>query len=345
MKKFLIVFSFLIVLGLGAFGTYHFYSENKNQIEQNAILTQQNAQTQAQLNAIGSMTTVYRTASSCYSGKTIQDSDLVAVSIPVSATGETTVLDKSSIIGKCYKINLKPGTIITTDLLMEENEGTRKRYSRELTFDSVPVGTVAGDYVDIRFLLPNAEELVVIEHAMVERIEGTTITIKESEEEHHILNAMFADLGNYANYVLAYMVKYLEPGYDTNTIAYYPVQHEMENAIRFNPNIEDATRCINTTLRDHIDEVLLVYTDSKNQQVASSFIANMTTQHQYTLATHQKWIADHTDEETGELVVEGSDLASDVGTSGSSGSVNFDASVGDAMDSLEGSLNELGGLY
>lgn len=31
-KKIIIAFLFVIVIGLGAFGTYHFYSENKSNI-------------------------------------------------------------------------------------------------------------------------------------------------------------------------------------------------------------------------------------------------------------------------------------------------------------------------
>lgn len=339
MKKVIIIVAFILVIGLGAFGTWHFYDKNENQLEQNRILTEQNAQVQAQLNSIGSMMTVYQTATKCYSGKVIQESDLIAVSIPASTTGETTITSISDLVGKVYKVNINPGTILSTDMLMEKTDDTKKKYVRDITFNSIPIGTMAGDYIDIRIILPNAEEYVVLSHCLIERLYDTTITIKVSEEEHAILNALFQDLGNYSEYCLAYMTKYIEPGNDTDTVSYYPVQHEMENIIRFNPNIADTTRCINETLRDHIDEVLLVYTNTDNEAMAKSFIENLRVQMATQLATHQQWVEDHTTED-GDLVVEGSDLISD-GGSGGTIMDDFSGSVGDAMEDLENNLEDL----
>ena len=338
-KKILIVLLFLIVVGAGAFGTYHFYKENKNQIQQNQALAAQNAQIQQQLTAIGDLVTVYEVSTKVYSGKQIKETDLIPVSVPVSTCSTSSITDISQLVGKYYKVNILPGTILSADMLMDEKEETAKIYTRELTFDSLPVSTVVGDYIDVRIILPNGEEYVVLSHEQIKRLYDTTITIFVSEEENAILNAVFADLGSYNGFVLAYLTKYLEPGKDTDTIAFYPVQADMEKYILFNPNITDTTRCINSTLRAHIDEVLLLYTDSANQTVSAAFINSLKSQYSSQLGAHNAWIDENTDED-GNLVVEGDPYA---GGDSSTGSVqeNFQGEVGEAMDSLEQDIIDL----
>lgn len=336
-KKILLTLLFLVVAGAGGFGTWHFYTENQNQIQQNQTLAAQNSQIQAELNAIGQLVTVYEVSGQVYSGKEIKETDLVPVSVPLSTCMDSSITDMSQLVGKYYKVDIKPGTILSTDMLMEEKEETPKIYSRELTFTSLPVSTVVGDYVDIRMILPNGEEYVILSHEQIQRIYDTTVTFHVSEEENAVINAAFADLGSYNGFTLCYLTKYLEPGKDVDTIAFYPVQHEMENFILFNPNIKDTTRCINTTLRDHIDQVLLVYTDSANQTVSTAFISNLATQYSTQLQAHNMWVEEHTDEE-GNLVVEGDGQSTGSG-SGESGS--FDDQVGDAMNQLEGDLQDL----
>lgn len=332
MKKFIIILLFIITLGAGVAGTWYFYDQNQNWIEQNAQLMAQNSQVQAQLNAIGSMGTVYQTSTRVYSGKEIKDTDLIEVSIPISAMGESTITDKSLLVGQHYKVDIKPGTILTYDLLMSETaDNTRKKFQRALNFTSLPVGIVENDYVDIRLMLPNGEEFVVFSHIQVKSINETTLLFDISEEDNVIINSMIQDASNYAGYCVFYLMKYLEPGYDTDTVAFYPVQHEMENFVRWNPNIDDTTRCINSELRDHIDKVLLMYTSGDNGAVASSFISGLSGQYSSQLSMHEEWIEQHTDEE-GNLVVEGTD---------NSGGQSFDQEVGEAMDSLENSLEDL----
>ncbi len=334
-KKILIILAFLVVIGAGTAGTIYFYNANKNQISQNQALAAQNASIQAQLNSIGEMTTVYEVAAKQYSGKEIRDTDLIPVSVPVSSCNVTSITDLSQLVGKYYKVDIQPGTILTTDLLMEEYDGTEKKYTRELTFDSLPVSTVVGDYIDIRIIMPNGEEYVVLSHEQIKRLYNTTITLDISEEENVILNSVFADLGQYSGFCYAYLTKYLEPGKDTDTVAFYPIQKEMESFVMFNPNIDDTTRCINPTLREHIDSVLLVYTDSYNQGMAQAFISNMQQQYTAGLAAHQLWIQENTDE-NGQFVGEQNNE-----TEESDGNQTFDQQVGEATEDLEESLEDL----
>lgn len=335
MKKVILIILIVLLVAAGATGTIYFYIQNKNQIEQNTMLAQRNSQVQAQLDTIGTMTTAYEVVSKVYSGNAIKDSDLIEVSVPASTVFESSITDRSQLVGRCYRVDVNPGTILSKDMLMDIDEDGDMKFTREITFTSMPVSTKVGDYVDVRIILPNGEEYVIFNHKQIKRMfNNQTITIEISEEEHVILNAAIQDCGNYAGFCMIYLMKYLEPGND-NSIAYYPIQHEMENYVKFNPNIKDTTRCINPTLRDHIDEVFLVYTDSANQQMASSFIATLQTQYTAQLAMQQDWISINTDDE-GNFSTE-----NDTYGEGGSGSVNFDQEVGNAMDSLENSFQDL----
>lgn len=331
MKKVIIAILVVLLVGAGVAGTIYFYIQNKNQISANEQLAAQNASVQAQLNAIGAMVEVYEVNKNVYSGGEILQSDLIAVSIPASTLADSSVTDINLLLGRHYRVNIKPGTILSLDMLMDEDEDTSIKYPYELTLQSIPVSTVPGDYVDLRMIIPNGEEYVVLNHKRVERLYNTTLTINVSEEEIALINAMLHDLGTYQNGCIAYVTKFLEPG-NMNTIAFYPVQADMENLIRFNPNIEDVTRCINSTLRAHIDEVFLVYTDSANQNVANNYISNIRTQLSGQLNAQQLWIAEHTNEE-GEFVGENGENSDD--------NLTFDQNVGEAIDGLENSITDL----
>lgn len=346
MKKVLIILLFIIVLGAGGYGTFHFYTQNQNQLELNATLAQRNSQVQAQLDAIGAMTNCYTVPHNVYSGKVIDTSTLKVVSVPVSTLGESSITDIADLQGKAYRVDVKPGTILSKDMLMDQDTDIMK-FPREIDFISVPVTLKAGDYIDIRILLPNGEEYVVFNRKRVERLYNTTITIFVTEEENVILNAAIADYAQYSQYTLIYMLKYLEPG-NSNSTAFFPVQHDVANFVRFNKNITDPTRCINETLRDHIDEVLLLYTSSNNQAMSSSFISGIRTQLSSQLSMQSDWISKSMDSDGN--FAPSNNVSQDGLTTGSSTNIDtttdseqsFDQTVGESMESIEGDIESLG---
>ena len=186
--------------------------------------------------------------------------------------------------------------------------------------------------------MPNGEDYTILNHKRIERLFNTTITFFVSEEENMLINSAIADEAQYSGSVLIYLTKYLEPGND-NTVAFYPVSHYVENFIKFNVNIQDTTRLINPTLRDHIDEVLILYTDSDNLAASQAFISALSAQYSAQLAMQADWIEQNTDENG---VFNAGDNVSQVGTTETVDDTgSFDQQVGDAMDSLEDDLEDL----
>lgn len=338
MKKVIIIILFVLVIGAGAFGTFHFYKANKNQIQQNAALSAQNAQVQAQLDAIGQLVTCYEVVTNVHSGAEIKETDLVAVSVPASTLSEASITDPSQLIGKFYKVDVKPGTILSADMLMDEDNLQREKYSLDILLTSLPVGTVEGDYVDFRLLIPNGENYIVMSHKRLEMIYDNMVTIKITEEERWLWDAALLDLSLYQQYgCVLYCTKYLEPGLDTDMVAMYPVQHDQEEMIAFNPNISDPTRCVNSTLRDHIDKVLLLASDSDNQQVSTNITAIYNTQLSACIAAGDQWKEQHLDE-NGNIVVEGDPNAQP--TDDGSGQ-SFEGAVNEASDDLQTNIDAL----
>ena len=303
-KKIIIAFLFVIVIGLGAFGTYHFYSENKSNISAYNAEKQQKENLQAQLNQIGTMTNTYAVATDMLSGDEIEDSDIIEVYVPTSAiasNGYDVSVNpdaRASLVGRKVRCKISAGTIITPDLLMTESEEETGilHYPVELTFTSLPVTLEVGDYIDLRFLLSNGEEYVVLDHKIVQAIYNNTITLHITEEENALINSLYNDLGVYSSCCISYLFKYLEPG-NKQTLSFYPVVSDMAEFLSFNPNITDVTRCVNKTLRAHLDEQLLMLSNSANSGTSSAVLSSVSSALSGQSSMRQQWLSDKEQED------------------------------------------------
>ena len=287
-KKILVIILILAIGGAGGYGTYHFYKENKMNIESLTNTQAQLSAAQSELNAIGSMTNAFVLTSDVLSGQEITENDFTTVYVPSSALNGVSYYDGASaedhmtvnsLVGRKFRSAYHAGDFITDDMLMTEEEATSglAAYGITIGFDSLPVDLEVGDTVDIRLLLMNGEEYVILDHKIIKGIAQNVVTLHVTEEENALINSMYSDLGVYSNACVAYLYKYLEPG-NKQTLSFYPVNSEMESMLLFNPNITDATRCINPTLRAHLDQTLTILSDSANQSVSGLTKSYITTQ-------------------------------------------------------------------
>ncbi len=293
-KRILVILLFLTVIGTGGYFIYKYYGEAKDYKQQFESVQAQLSSAQAQINEIGAMTTVYQTAVDVKSGDEITETDLVPVSVPESTVNESMKIVPEDVIGKKFRLNLKAGATMSTDLLMTDEEGELgviQKYPRELTFDALPVTLEVGDYVDIRFFVANGEEYVVLDHAIVRGISQNTVTFFITEEENILINSMYTDLGAYQGTCTAYLYKYLEPG-NSETIPFYPVASDLAQFIRFNPNVTDITRLENTTARKHLDETFTILSNNNNSGMAQSIMNVFSTQISMQNAARQTYITD-----------------------------------------------------
>ena len=125
-----------------------------------------------------------------------------------------------------------------------------------------------------------------------------------NEEANAIIKSLLNDLGVYNGVCTAYLYKYLEPG-NTDDLAFYPVVTEMEDFLYYNPNITDPTRCINSNLREHINQQLILLSDSANSGTANLVISSVGSQLSASDTMRQDWVQKQQQaEESGEVVSE-----------------------------------------
>ena len=257
MGKVGVVISILLVTaGIG--GTCYFgYKYNKT-IKERDVLVQQNGELQSAIDAIGPVSDVWTVKADVFAGKEIKADDLIKQTIPVSSINENYILDQNQLVGKYYKVALKPGTSLTTDVVMADDLADTI-YERDMTFGYIPLGLKEGDYVDVRIVLPKGEEFIVIEHKRVEDVVTDTNTVKVilTEAELARWTSALKDKAMYGKSGLGlYITKYVEPGLHDDTVPYYPVRKDMESVVTLNPNITNKKECINAGIRDEIEKML-----------------------------------------------------------------------------------------
>lgn len=308
-KRILLTIFVLAIMGTGGYFIYKYYGEAKDYKQQLESTQALLSTSQAQLAEIGAMDTIYQTAVNVKSGEEIKAEYLVPVNVPESAISPEMRIKPEDVIGKKFRLNMKAGATMTTDLLMTDEEsesGTIKKFPKELTFDALPVTLEVGEYVDLRYLIASGEEYVVIDHAIVKGISNNTITIWITEEENVLLNSLYVDLGAYNQVSVAYLYEYLEPG-NAETIPFYPVVPDIAEFIRFNPNLVDITRLENVTLRKHLDEVLTVLSSSNNGTMSAGIMSVVSSQLQFQNAARVQYLADKEEAEANGVPLEGYD--------------------------------------
>ena len=235
------------------------------------------------------------------------------------------------------KTDLEAGQILYSSELSYDSYYSKETILKSITFDSIPVGLAPGDYIDIKFVLPNGELTRVLSKKKVYYIKDNTIEISVSEEEDAILRGMFLDYATYKQYTLPYIERYNDAAED-GTISYYCIPTDLANSLKFDPNIFDITRVINDTYRQHIDEVLHIYTTDNNASVSSSFINILREQLGYQNQAAMEYEQTHTDEATGEYVRDGFLFGDGVESSGVYSTEAFNKKVEEAGEQLREDL-------
>lgn len=252
-KVLLIVFA---ICGVG--GTVYFYINYTKVSKEKEMYLKENAKLQSNLDAIGPVTLAYTVVADVRSGDVITTDDFQEVTIPVSAVTDQTVLYTDDIVGKLYKVNVHPGTILTSDLVMV-NEFEETAYQQDMSFDFLPLGLRAGDYIDVKVTLPYGETLVVMTHKRVENVvpNMNVINVYLNPAQQLLWQSALKDKALYAKKGFAlYCSKYVEPGVQDAAYANYPIRTEMEAVATIDHNVIDKNVVINHNFRAAIDELL-----------------------------------------------------------------------------------------
>lgn len=210
------------------------------------------------------MKQVYVVATDVNSGDTITleklttktlDSSVVPANVLTSAEldSKSNVTDENGNLIKkvnvISKINLKAGTVITTDMVKIEGEVSNDVRKVECNAIQLTSQIETGKYIDVRLRLPSGGDYIVVSHKKIEipTIAGldstNTIWLELSETEILTLNCAIVESYKIKGSLL-YITEYIEPGLQGNATVSYSPNNEVYELIQKDPN------CVQTAVAE-----------------------------------------------------------------------------------------------
>jgi len=190
-------------------------------------------------------------------GQIIGETAIQPITVPSSLVGEAYITNMSQIVGKYCKVNIVPGTPITSDLLMAELYDDTLR-DVDISVNSWVVGMRVGDYVDLNITFPYGEDYIVLPRKRVQYIGDKTIKMYLTEEEWHTYQSALVDYYLHASEgARLYLKKYVEPGVQPTATAYYAASDAVRTIMEADPNVVSrAAVAAQDSMRPAIDGIL-----------------------------------------------------------------------------------------
>lgn len=189
------------------------------------------------------MKTVYVVSKDIDSGDKVEITSLKQMSVTGDAVPSNAATISNITEGTISKIDLKVGTVLTTNMINEKGEETTADLRvQEYNMLSLPTQIQSGDYIDIRLRLPNGTDYIVVSKKRVEipMIDGvdSANTIKINVSEHEILLMSNAIVEAYwATGSILYATTYVEPGMQDQSTATYLPSDKVIELMNIDPNI------------------------------------------------------------------------------------------------------------
>ena len=192
------------------------------------------------------------------SGSSVSIADLKQVAVTKDAVSLSSLTSENFLTAvtenSLYKINLKAGTILSTDMIAQAEDITQDD-TREQEYNMIVLPTYLeiDNYIDVRLRLPSGEDYIVVSKKKVTNADEITMWIRLSEDE--ILTLSNAIVEAYQiDGALLYATTYVEPGIQAGASVTYVPTMSVSQLINSNPNViqtakeELAKRYNNSTL-------------------------------------------------------------------------------------------------
>ena len=147
------------------------------------------------------------------------------------------------------KIALKANTVLTSSMLARSDKMTTNDLRKqEYNMIVLPMDVMTGDYIDVRLMLPNGQDFIVISKKEVEVpiVDGTSYsvdTIWMNLTEDEILTMSSAIVEAYMiDGSKLYAAKYTDAGMQEAAVATYMPSNEVINLMNSNKNITDTAK-------------------------------------------------------------------------------------------------------
>ena len=167
-----------------------------------------------------------------------------------TATGEI-----ETVYTQKAKVDLNPGTVITNDLIYEDEALTADVRTQEYNVITPMTQLTTGEYIDVRLRTPDGRDLIVVSHKQVTipeladgTVSSTNMLMDLSEEETLMMSCAIVETYK-MNGAKLYATKYVEPGTQTAATPTYVPSAEVEALIERDPNIvQEAKNAINSLI-------------------------------------------------------------------------------------------------
>lgn len=231
---------------------------------------------------------VYALSQDVKAGEEINSAMVKEVKVEVSAAPTDSIASKTqdsegnlktlgfSYSGYKSKINLNSGTILSTSMLYEGEQVQDSERLVEYNMITLPMDLEIGDYVDVRLMLPDGQDVIVISKKEIKNLFGDTVSFYLTEDEILMMNSAIVDA-----YIMTasdiHIAKYIEPGLQTKTQLTYVPTNEAINLMNANPNITSdakltlANRFANSsTVREGINSQESQYSEERKNNLETS---------------------------------------------------------------------------
>lgn len=181
------------------------------------------------------------------SGTEITTAQVQRVELNMDINVDTSTLYTTIPAGLMAKVDLNPGTVMTTDLTYENEPLTSDVRTVEYNVITLPSQLTTGEYIDIRLRTPDGRNLIVVSHkeVTIPNIAGVDSTnciwLDLSEEEILMMSSAIVEAYK-MNGAMLYATRYVEPGIqEAATVTYVP-NDETRALIERDPNIVEEAK-------------------------------------------------------------------------------------------------------
>lgn len=239
----------------------------------------------------------YVVADTIKSGETLDESKLVFDEITlggvdtsnlVTTLNMETVLDPTTgdeidVYTQKAKVDLNPGTVLTNDLLYEDEALTSDVRTQEYNVIIPQSQLQTGEYIDIRLRLPDGQDLIVVSHKQVtipEFEDGTlstnNILMDLTEEEILMMSCAIVESYQMQGSML-YATKYVEPGIQEAATPTYLPNDVTITLIHNDPNIvQEAKNELITRYNENSDTIRPGINNAVNNEDAADNVVDKT---------------------------------------------------------------------
>ncbi|WP_148401697.1 hypothetical protein [Clostridium sp. Marseille-P299] len=208
-----------------------------------------------QLNTVEETSIVYRLSSDVKAGNACNDYELEAVEVLTEVCAKTNIYDLEDIIGRYYLLDLKVGTMLTSDMFVDYELTNDMRYM-DVVFDEIPIGLEVGDYIDVRISFPLGQDYISLSHKQVAEINDSVVKLIVNQEDFYRYESMKTDLATYKSTKI-YGAQYIAAGVQDAARIYYPVNLEVLLTMIKDPNIDTEDYSNILVVREQLEEQLM----------------------------------------------------------------------------------------